>query len=379
MAKIAEELPSIGLRGLVTWVKSEKMFSVGRSGIYIGGFDSQEDSLRGGEADEILVEETGSSSPDHYNYQMKSILKPQLLKTRGRMIHLTTLPPVPGHPFVDETIPAAKLANAFHSYTIYEDPLATPEIIADAIKDCGGVDTIEFKREYLNLETRDPRIIVVPSFDRKKHVRLFEAPTSTKWQPVIDMGGVRDKTVALLMTYDFLSDLDLVWEEKVFPSNTPTHVIVASLREWELEYQPEIRIADVPGQTSVDLNYVHGYETVAPQKSDWQSAINNLISRVGQDKVVIHPRCTFLALSLESGTLNKQRNDFNRSEALGHCDAIAALQYGVRCLDRTNPWGDRIGSRDNAFIWPKISEMGAVADGIAGRTFGGAKKFGSFK
>jgi hypothetical protein len=104
-----------------------------------------------------------------------------------------------------------------------------------------------------------------------------------------------------------------------------------------------------------------------------------LISRVGQDKVVIHPRCTFLALSLESGTLNKQRNDFNRSEALGHCDAIAALQYGVRCLDRTNPWGDRIGSRDNAFIWPKISEMGAVADGIAGRTFGGAKKFGSFK
>lgn len=382
MAKLMATLVPLGLSSLIRPVKSEKMYVVGKSGIYLGGFDSQEDSLRGGEADEILVEETGSSDPEQYAYQMKSVLKPQLLKTRGRMIHLTTLPPVPDHPFTNETIPAAKLAGAFYSYTIYEDPLATAEIVDEAIKDCGGADTIEFKREYLNIQTRDPRIVAVPSFDRSRHVKIFEIPTSTKFQIAGDWGGVRDKTVGFLMTYDFLQDIDLVLDERVFDPNTPTGDIVPKMLELEKDLDSPVtqRLLDVPGQIQVDLNMTHKYEVVSPQKAEWQTMINYLIARIAQNKVWIHPRCKFLALSLESGQLDKHRKDFARTTALGHCDAIAALMYGVRCLDRTNPWGEIRPSRDNAHVWPVKPENEEIADAIVGRTFGsGQKKFGSFR
>lgn len=383
MAKITEDLPRLGLRGLVEYVKADKMFKVGKSGIFLGGFDSQEDSLRGGEADEILVEETGSSDPDQYNYQMKSVLKPQLLKTRGRMIHLTTLPRLPDHPFVNDTIPASKLANAFHSYTIYEDPLATPDIIAEAIKDCGGEDTIEFKREYLNVETRDPALVCIPAFNRKLHVVPFTLPDFARWTTVSDWGGVKDKTASLMMTYDFLRDIDLIWDEDVHDPNTPSGAIVEAIRgleaKWKATITPEQHVADVPGQTAVDLRAEHGYELTSPQKSDWQASINYLNARVAQGKLLIHPRCKFTAMSFESGTLNKQRKDFNRTLALGHCDAIAAAMYGVRCLDRTNPWGETRPSRDHAHVWPIKQANQDVAEAIIGKTFGGAKKFGSFK
>ena len=379
MAKITEELPRLGLTDLVQRVKSDNMYQVGKSGIFLGGFDSQKDSLRGGEADEILIEETGSSDADQYNYQMKSILKPQLLKTRGRMIHLTTLPPVPSHPFTNDTVPQAKLSNAFYSYTIYEDPLATPEIIADAIKDCGGVDSIAFRREYLNEVVRDTTVVVVPSFDRTRHVKAFEAPTTSTWNVAIDWGGVRDKTVALLLTYDFLSDLDLIWDEKVFPPNTSTSVIIESLRAWEREREIGARYADVPGQLLVDMNSTYDYTVMMPHKADWQANVNNVIARFAQNKIVVHKRCPFLATSLESGTLNKNRNDFERSEALGHCDAIAALMYGVRCLDRQNPWPYLQPSRDNAFVWPKEPIEKEIASAIVGKSFSTSKKFGAFR
>jgi hypothetical protein len=278
MAKITEELPKLGLRGLVERVKSDKMYRVGESAIFLGGFDSQEDSLRGGEADEILIEETGSSDPEQYNYQMKSVLKPQLLKTRGRMIHLTTLPPVPDHPFETETIPQAQLDGSFYSYTIYDDPLATPEIIADAIKDSGGAHTPEFRREYMNESVRDGTIVVIPHFDEKQHVKGLHFPALCRPQLTIDWGGVRDKTVALLHYYDWTRDRLCFWDERVFEPNTETSFIVEACREMEGAIPNELKLmarhADVPGQLVVDLKQEHDYEVATPPKDEWRVAVN---------------------------------------------------------------------------------------------------------
>jgi hypothetical protein len=140
------------------------------------------------------------------------------------------------------------------------------------------------------------------------------------------------------MTYDFLSDLDLVWDERVFGPNTPTNEIVKELRQMEADYKVGERFADAQGQTLVDLNTEHAYTVTAPQKSDWQSSVNSMVVRFQTRKILVHKRCTFLRLSLASGTLNKNKNDFERTEALGHCDALAALMYGIRCLNRSNPW-----------------------------------------
>lgn len=388
MAKITDELASLGLRGFVEHVKSEKCYripSVG-SAIYLGGFDSQEDSLRGGEADDIFVEETGSSRPDDYKYQMKSVLKPQLLKTRGRMVHLTTLPPLPGHPFETETIPQAQLDNAFFSFTIYDDPLATPEIIADAIKDCGGAETTEFKREYLNESVRDSSLVVIPDYDDARHVREVILPNAAKPTTTIDWGGVRDKTVALLHWYDFMTDKLVFWDERSFPANTATDFIIAAVLDMERALPADLphsaRFADVPGQLLVDLNQGRWQFPVAtPPKDDWQAGINALAVAFTQDKVIVHPRCKLLRQTLKSGTFNKQRTDFDRTQALGHCDALAAAMYANRVQDRTNPFPKMVGSPDHVFTRkrPKDEEI-AVAEAIQPRTFGpGPKRFGTIR
>lgn len=340
MVKITDELPALGLAHLVRPIKSEKKFEVGRSAIFLGGYDSQKDNLRGGEAHEILIEETGSSDPDTYDYQMKSVLKPQLLKTRGKMIHLTTLPPVPDHPFTVETIPQAKLDGAFYSYTIFEDPLATPDVIAKAIKDSGGEHTDAFRREYLNVIVRDRNLVIIPDFDAALDVEEVLAPADCFYQVFTDWGGVRDKTVSLLMTYDFLRGVDYVLDEMTWPHNTPTDQVTRQMRDRWGHLPLKDWYADAPGQLLVDLNTKRSGLPIArlPQKDDFEAALNNLANRFTQRKVKIHPQCRLLVETCRSGVLNKQRTDFDRSQSLGHMDAAAALMYGVRCLDRTSPY-----------------------------------------
>jgi hypothetical protein len=352
MAKITQELSSCGLSSLVQYIKTENRYIVGRSNIYLGGFDSQADSLRGGEANLILVEESGSSNPDQYTYQMVSVLKPQLLKTRGRMIHLTTLPPVPDHPFINETIPQAKLNDAFYSYTIYDDPLATEEIIADAIKDCGGAHTEAFRREYLNEIIRDRNIVIVPDYDERVHVKAITRPTSVNYEIYTDWGGVRDFTVSLLMGYDFLRAVDLVFDEMWWPANTPTEVINRDIKAKWSEIPVKKHYVDCPGQLLIDLNQTHKMDVQIPDKGDLEANINTAANRFTIRKVEIDQRCKLLRQTCQSGTFNKQRTDFARTLALGHMDAFAALMYGIKNLDRTSPYAPDTKEHDFMYIPP---------------------------
>lgn len=364
MAKITQELASLGLSSLVHYVKSENMFTVGSSAIYLGGFDSQADSLRGGEANLILVEESGSSNPDQYTYQMASVLKPQLLKTRGRMIHLTTLPPIPDHPFINETIPQAKLDGAFYSYTIYDDPLATPEIIEDAIKDCGGAHTEAFRREYLNEIIRDRNVVIIPDYNERVHVKPITHPAWMNYEIYTDWGGVRDFTVSLLMGYDFLRAKDLVLDEMWWPANTPTEVINRDLKKWD-QFRIKKHYVDAPGQLHVDLLYTHKLEVTAPDKGDWESNINTTANRFTVNKIEIDPRCSLLRQTCQSGTFNKQRTDFARSNALGHMDAVAALMYAIRHLDRTSPYPAQ--STDHDFMYIPASQLNPPSANVVPR------------
>ena len=369
MAKLTEELAELGLRDLVRRVKSENMYHVGSSAIFLGGFDSQRDSLRGGEANEILVEETGASDAEQYSYMMRDVLKPQLLKTRGRMIDLTTLPSIPDHPFSLETIEQAKLDGAFYSYTIYEDPLATPEIIADAIKDCGGEDTDAFRREYLNLQTRNRSLVIIPDYCDTQDVEDIRAPLSSNLEIFTDWGGVRDFTVSLLMTYDFLRGCDYVLAELWWENNTPTDRIKLETAAAWGDLRARNWYADAHGQTVVDLNREE-FETDLkrklacdglprvrmPRKDDFESAINNMGNRFRVRKVKIHPSCALLRATCRSGVLNKQRTDFARSPTLGHMDAAAALMYGIRNLDRSNPYPEQAPSSDWLYTKPKAAD-----------------------
>ncbi len=334
--KIAEDAPP----GLIKRSKSETRWYIGDSELIVGGFDvSNATRQRGKTIQNIYLEEIVDSNPDQYNETIRSDLGPALTHSKGgKMVFLTTPPRLPDHPFLLDTVPEAQFHNSYFCYTIDDNKQLSEEQYDACVRRCGGKDTIEFQREYLCKVVRDTTITVVPHFNADFHVREFNLPNSAHVQVAVDMGGVRDFTVGLIHTYDFASDTDLVWDEVMFPVNTPTSVIIEGLQKLEKGHQIHQRWFDAPPQlVSIDLAQI-GYYASVPIKTDWMAAVNNMSSRFSQGKVLVHPRCKFLIQSLRSGIFNKTKTDFERTLTLGHCDALAALMYGIRHQDRSAPY-----------------------------------------
>lgn len=387
---IAKDAPP----GLIKPSKSEAKWYIGSSELVVGGFDINSTSQRGKTVQRIYIEEVVDSNPDDYQESMRSDLGPALTHSKeGRMIFLSTLPKVPDHPFITDTMAKAEMNGVLFSYTIEDNKQLSPEQKARCIELAGGVNSIDYRREYLNEIIRDPGLVVVPDFDRDVHVRSVMEPQSANGQVTVDWGGTRDFTVALLHWYDYQIDKMIVWDEVWFPNNTPTDKIMPAILEM-IARRPEgvnmtdaegrsKLVADVPGQLAVDLMSA-GYTITAPPKDDWQASINNTALQFTQNRIQIDPRCKLLATTLNSGTFNKQRNDFERSGALGHCDAIACLMYAVRTQDRANPFKPVVRGLDHMHWKTKKTEEDRLAEAIAGATFSfdtgvGTKRFGKFK
>lgn len=325
--------------GLVTFIKSEDRWIVGNSEIILGGFDVKNAGrIRGKTLHKIYIEEIVDSDPDSYRDSLRSDLAPALTHSKHpQMIYLTTLPKIPDHPFILETIPEAQLNGAFFKYTINDNKKLTPEQYAICVRMCGGEDSVEFKREYLCEMVRDQSITVIPHFT-KDHVSTFELPLQSRYFVTIDFGGVRDKTAALLHTYDYFNNKHLIIDERVFDANTNTEEIVGELWRLEAGYTIEQRVSDCPGQLLIDLNETHAYQVVMPNKTDWLASVNQMSVLFTMNQIMIHPRCKFLIQSCRSGTFNKHKTDFERTATLGHCDALAALMYAVRAQSKETPY-----------------------------------------
>lgn len=328
--------------------------------IVIGGFNENSSSQRGKTVHLILVEEIVDVPEDHFLTSMRSDLGPALLHSKnGRIVYLTTPPKYPNHPFLTETVVQAKLDNAFASYTIDDNIALSDAQRAKAIRLSGGPKSADTRREYYCEVVRDPELVCLPDYDTKLNVAIFQLPLAARLSVTIDWGGVRDKTCAILHTYDYMNDIDLIWDERVFDPNTSTATIIQACLEMERGYQIHGRYVDAPPQlVSVDLLQSYNYPAVLPEKLDWRAALNTLNVRFQHRKLLIHPRCKFLILSAESGILNKNKTDFSRNKALGHMDGVAAMMYAIRMQDRENPYNNPYVDRDFLQNYPShaISE-----------------------
>lgn len=369
ISKIAKDSPPNTLQR----TKSEHKWIIGKSELILGGFDTTNiESHRGSESYSIYIEESGVAHPDQYSYAMNDVLKPQLLHTRGKIVHLTTPPKELNHPFTLDTCSQAKHNDAYFKYTIYDNPLLDQEQINEAISDCGGTETTAFKREYLCEIVKDENTLVFPEFKEEHHFLDFPFPECAVYTTSIDFGGIRDKTVALVGCYDFLTGNDLIVDERVFPINTDTKTIIDSVKDMEVRYNITQRFCDSSGQTHVDLHRQHNYWTQLPFKDDLDAAINAVRLRLGQGKILVHNRCKFLKETLNNAQYNDRRTDFLRTEFLGHCDAGMALVYLTRMMDRkTDPYPKVTYSKDNVvnLLRPK-HELANIASTLQPKRFG---------
>lgn len=377
MRRIQKLLPE----GLLVQSKSENKWLIYHdldkkqsdySEIVIGGMNENSSSQRGKTVQTIYIEEVVESSPDDYITSLRSDLGPSLTHSQnGKIIFLTTLPKIPDHPFVTDTLAAARLNSALAIFTIDDNKALTPQQYEACVRRAGGKYTDDFKREYLCQVIRDASIVIVPSFNETLHVRQINTPPFTRWNIMVDWGGVKDYTVGLLYTYDFLRNKLMFKSEFMFRENTPTSTIWPVVLSWRSTYKVEIDNirADAPGQTLVDIANLYKEAVALPDKEDWQANINHLNVVMGAGTVEIDPSCKFLIESLRSGTFNKQRNDFARTKALGHCDAVACIQYAVRHFYRDNPYPVMTPSSQHYHVVPKEDEMIKIS-GITGKGFG---------
>lgn len=375
LGPIAHDAPP----GLVYRSKSEYRWRVGNSSLRLGSLErAHVDNNRGGNASLIIYEEPGFVHGDDFEYGVNSVLGPQLLRSNGREIYVSSPSEVPDHPLHDKILPKAELDGVAFRHTVYDSPSITPEQIAEAKRRSGGEFSDSWRREYLAEIIRSRNVVVVPDFDRTCHVGDHTLPACINLEVYIDWGGVRDKTVALLMGYDFLVGLDVVFDELVFDHNTATSAIVALLREsWYGQYNVTRTVADAAGQIRVDLIETHDFPVTMPVKEDWEANINNLANRFTSRKIKILPHLKILIQTCQSGTFNKHRTDFERTHALGHCDALAALMYGVRGLNRLSPYRPELVESDHLYM-PRLN-MGQMV--IEPKRFvkDPHKKFGGFK
>ncbi len=225
--------------------KSEGKWYIGTSELVIGGMDVNSSAQRGKTVQNVYIEEIVESKPDDYLEALRSDIGPAMTHSEaGKMIFLTTLPKVPDHPFITETMAKAALNGSLYTYTIDDNKALSPAQYDACVRRAGGRETDDFKREYLCQIIRDRNIVIIPDFDKARDVEDYVLPMKCHFEIFTDWGGVRDLTVSLLMAYDFLNARDLVIDELWHPHNTPTEIIVRNLTEKWRTYKIEKHYVD---------------------------------------------------------------------------------------------------------------------------------------
>ena len=336
MALISRDAPP----GLIKQKKSTYRWQIGKSELRLGSLEKANiNRLRGGNATLFITEEGGSVKSEDFEYAIRYVIGPQLLRSGGRLVHVTTPSEEFDHYIHTNILPDTQASSTFFKYTIYQNPQLTPELLQKAIKLMGGEHTEGFRREFLCEVLRISEIQICPEFHRSAHVvQLDEPPKFCNYMLTGDYGGSRDKTVFQILLYDFPRDKIIVFDELAFDRNTPTAKIIPAVMKWSEPYPIKTRICDAPAQLLFDILTDYNFRLSAPFKDEWRASMNQVRLKFASNKIEVNSRCKLTIATLESGMLNKARNDFNRTNKLGHCDAAAALMYGVRALDtKHNP------------------------------------------
>lgn len=326
------------------------------SQIQIVGCDGgNAESARGSDSDLCIVDEAGFV--DDLEYIVKSILNPTMLLTKGKTILASTPPKSPTHEFV-VFMSQAKQDGSFIKKTIYDNPRISPDDIRKvAEEDCGGVDTIAFRREYLAEVVVDDDSAIIPEFKkeiRDEIVREWKRPAFYDCYTAMDL-GINDLTVILFAYYDFKAGKLIVEDEYVVngksctTANLAQNVVAKEKRNFADPFTGEIprptRVSDNNLQVINDLQVTYGINFSPTEKREAEVALNNVRVLIASKRIIINPRCITLINHLEAGVWNKQKTSFARSGLkFGHFDAIDSLKYLVRNVDfNKNPYPANFG------------------------------------
>ncbi len=325
--------------------------------VFGGNTEEDADTARGGD-DPIasFFDEAGFMRFLRYIY--RSIVKPgmRLVRRSGHygMIFVSSSTPEELDHFFIQLANLNEIHGSYVRRTIYASPDAE-RYIAEEAKDAGLTveqfrQTDTFRRELMCERIVNQERVVFPEFHAKKDVVVREHPRPLGFEQYIyrrisvDLGGTVDKYGFLYGYVDFIAARIIIEDECVM-ERPNTRDIARELDTRMEKLWPEanprrltIVIDDDTERTIRDLYDLHKISSTKAVKHDRDASINLARMFIGNEKLVIHPRCVELRKQLLSAVPNKRGTDYERTES-GHFDLCASLQYFVRDLSLTiNPY-----------------------------------------
>jgi hypothetical protein len=351
------------------WQSSGHHYLFPRNGsqLFVAGCDNLKTigRLRGSAADLCVVDE--AQEIVYLKYLVDDVLMPQLLgidKARGNLWILFTPPKTPIHDcftYAQE----AKQEGCYAEFDIYEGEYSD-NVIDVFKKEAGGEASTTWKREYLCQAVVDTNFSIVPEW-KDEFVQEYIPDDFYKfYHKYVGMDiGVRDKTVNIFGTYDFKKGKLYIQDEEWWSGPQMTTQTVADgikKKEKELwnDMKTNLRISDNNNLILLqDLGLLHGIHFSPTTKDTLEAMVNDLRLWISRGSLIVSPKCTQLIGCLRYGVWNDKRVDWERSTVYGHFDALAALMYLVRYVDKsTNPIPKFLGVDEaNTFINREEREM----------------------
>lgn len=312
------------------------------SRLYLRGVnDDKGESARGSFAHGITADEYGSwKEPE---YIINEVLLPQVLSTDGQVIKTSTPPRDLGHRYYDEREKAAREKRFIQKIIWqFENHLYSKKQIEDICAAVGGDLSPAWRREFLCEPVSDPDSLVIPEF-ADDCVVDDEYPMPDFCDIYVGGdSGADDNTVILFAWYDFAKNEVVIDQELVTRGATTANIVKQAIQIEQLLWpskKPHKRVYDANLQLIYDIIGDHGWSVSPPRKEDKLASIHELRVEVQSKRFKVKKRCVNTIRQLKVGMWKDDRHtDFQRSEGLGHLDAVAACTYLQRAIDRSrNP------------------------------------------
>lgn len=319
------------------------------SEIRIGGAYNGGETLRGRSAHGAVVDEAAfikqTSPANGLKYILDSIIRPQLLTTRGFLLVSSTPPPVLTHDYVD-LFNKMDLKRRTATFTVEQNSSINAEFLETLKASYYESDPTgsSWRREFRAEFVRDERQLIIPNWGDEYIVDAYPRPDNfEQYQRIVSYDhGTSDLSVFLFGWYDF-PEAKLVIEHSLVIDNYNEKKSTSEISQlykterdalWpNLSVMKEICDAINP-QVIIDFNRQFGHRFVPPSKSNREAMVNQVVNMVQAGRIVVvnNNANRLLLKTLESGVWNSTSTtrDFSRQPGIGHCDAIAALMYMVR-------------------------------------------------
>lgn len=354
------------------WKSQRSKFYLPHNGseIKLVGLDRKPNGLRGSVLDMIVLDEAAFMSRLDYIY--KSVIIPATThRPDCPIIVLSTPPETPAHDFNDY-VQKGEVEDSYIKLTIYDNPRVDIPTIERLMIESGGPQSTTWKREYLCEHITDANLAIISNWKDEYVQAVPRDEYYTFYHKYVNMDlGVHDPTAVLFGYYDFrkakyiieddfhLSGPELntyrlqaqikkrelnLWTKVRFEFSNPMlptdSEIQAVSNLWE-QNQPKVflRVSDNNNPLLLqDLSLIHNIHFIPTDKGRLSEMVNTTKILVQDEGILVHPDCKQTKGSLKYGIWDKNRKEFAQSKTYGHFDALAALIYGVRNLDRvTNP------------------------------------------